>query len=63
MKSIKEIYPNLKENKYFYGPYDYDPLLKSFNYEILLQIDDDDYSWHQKEIERFINESKILLKE
>lgn len=48
MKDIKEVYPNLEiyENdgeKIFDRASDYTPLLESFGYEILLQVDDEDY--------------------
>jgi hypothetical protein len=49
MKPIKEVYSpheylfDYGGGAYFSAPYDYDPLLESFGYEILLKIDDDDY--------------------
>jgi len=43
MKSIQEVYPQCQEDDYFSYPSDYRPLLESFGYEILIQIDDHDY--------------------
>lgn len=44
MKPIEEVYPeHAAETEYFYGPGDYNPMLQSFGYEVLLQIDDRDY--------------------
>ena len=49
MKPIKEVYPVSEyyvdhgAGAYFTAPYDYSPLLESFGYKILLQVDDDDY--------------------
>lgn len=46
MKNAKELYADYyreeKEDGYFYGPYDYQPILKEIG-NILIQIDDDDY--------------------
>lgn len=45
MLGIRKVYPGCKEeNDYFYAPSDYEPLLASFGYDILLQLDDEDYS-------------------
>lgn len=41
MKDIREIYPDEDSGWFCIG--DYQPLLKSFGYPILLQVDDDDY--------------------
>lgn len=49
MKPIKEVYPDFGE---YFGAWDYKPLLESFDYEILLQVDDDDYQ----------GDSRILFK-
>src|SRR5581483_8336566 len=47
MKPINEVYPehakDEAEGDYFYGPGSYQPLLESFGYDIVLQVDDDDY--------------------
>lgn len=42
MKAIREVYPDQGEEP-FYGPGNYDPLLQSMGYEIVLQVDDSDY--------------------
>jgi hypothetical protein len=41
MRKIEEVYPGIEEG--FWMVSDYDPLLESMGYEILLQIDDEDY--------------------
>jgi hypothetical protein len=43
MKAIRDVYPDLEEEFGWGGPGDYRPLLESFGYEILLQVDDGDY--------------------
>lgn len=47
MKNINKVYPEYAEkeeaNGSFYGPGDYKPLLESFDYEILLEVDDNEY--------------------
>jgi hypothetical protein len=48
VRPIQEIYPDQykefhESEGYFYGPCDYDPLLNSFGYEILIKVDDSDY--------------------
>jgi hypothetical protein len=47
MKPIAEVYPQyiaeFEEDGSFYGPGDYGPMLDSFGYETLLQVDDHDY--------------------
>lgn len=57
MKPIQEVYPEvakeLAEDNYFSAPGDYQPLLKSFGYEIAVQVDDKDYS----------GDSRLLLKD
>lgn len=44
MKDIREVYPDAVRDGIWIGAYDYRPLLESFGYEILLQVDDQDYS-------------------
>jgi hypothetical protein len=39
---IKKVYPDFSSGGY--GAYDYQPLLESWGYKILLQLSDDDYS-------------------
>lgn len=55
-RSIAEVYPSeakeQAENGSFYGPSDYDPLLRSWGYGVLLQVDDEDYQ----------GDSRLLLK-
>lgn len=41
MKPIREVYPDTGYGYFSVG--DYNPLLESFGYEILLHVDDDDY--------------------
>lgn len=41
-KDIKELYPDLDQHGYFYGPGDYQPLLDSFG-DIAIQVSDSDY--------------------
>ena len=41
MEDIRSIYPGLEEP--FYGPGDYSPILLSFDAEIVLAADDQDY--------------------
>lgn len=41
MRDIRDVYPGLAGT--FFGPRDYGPLLESLGYDILLQVDDDDY--------------------
>lgn len=41
MKTIIDVYPEIKEEFSFIC--DYNPLIKSFEYDILLQIDEEDY--------------------
>ena len=43
MKSIKEVYPECKEDYCFYSPYDYRPLLESLGFDICLQVDDENW--------------------
>jgi hypothetical protein len=48
MIDIREVYPDalstdVDGEPYWWGAYDYDPLLKSFGYEILLKVDDNGY--------------------
>ncbi len=47
MIPVAELYPKHAEderrNGHFYGPSNYGPLLESFGYEILVQVDDADY--------------------
>lgn len=43
MKNIREIYPGCETEKYFNAPINYDPLLESFGYKVVLKVDDDDY--------------------
>lgn len=46
MKPIQEVYPDaidVKEPDYWWGAYNYQPLLESIGHEILLQVDDHDY--------------------
>lgn len=48
MKPINEVYPecigtSLDGEEYFNYPFDYTPLLDSFGYTTLLQVDDDDF--------------------
>lgn len=40
-KPLQEIYPGA--DKGYFSEEDYVPLLQSFGYEILLQVDEDDY--------------------
>lgn len=42
MKTASELYPKYAEEKDFYGPSDYQPIIDEFG-EVLLQIDDGDY--------------------
>lgn len=42
-KDIREVYPDAQDKYGFCAPANYDPLLESFGYEILLQVDDKDY--------------------
>ncbi len=46
MKSVFELYPEYSETEkncgYFYGAYDYQPMLDQFG-NILVQVDDDEY--------------------
>jgi hypothetical protein len=49
---IKEVYPECNTEWGFREAYDYDPLLKSFGYDILMKVDDDDYQ----------GDSRILFK-
>ena len=51
MKPIKEVYPPSKTQEFF-EVYDYNPLLKSMGYEILLKVDDEDYQ----------GDSRLILK-
>lgn len=52
LQPIELAYPELIGQKNFYGPSDYNPLLKSLGFEILIQIDDNDYQ----------GDSRLLLK-
>lgn len=66
MKDIREIYPNCVVtsewgDEYFERQGDYDPLLESFEYEILLKIDDNDYSGDSRLILRDKNKYGILI--
>ena len=61
MLDIREVYPDLDERdaeeddldvKSFYGPSNYNPLLRSLEYSIILQIDDAGYSGDSRVIFR-----------
>ena len=56
MKDIKQVYPSSFE-EWFSGISDYGPLIESFEYEVLLQVDDDDYQGDTRLL--FKNGSKI----
>ncbi len=57
MKPINEVYPehakDEAEDGSFYGPSDYNPLLNSLGFDILLKVDDDDYQ----------GDSRLLLRD
>lgn len=65
MKTIEETYPDHakdeREGGYFYGPGDYGPLLQSFEYEILLQVDDSDYQGDSRLIYRNGDQYGMLI--
>lgn len=44
MRTAKELYPELDkaELEYFYGPYDYQPIIDAIG-NVLIQVDDNDY--------------------
>jgi hypothetical protein len=52
MKPIREVYPDAGEDGYF-SVGDYNPLLESLGYKIILQVDDNDYQ----------GDSRLLLKD
>ncbi len=54
-KPIKEIYP-VSDSEYSSGWYDYEPLLQSFGYNILLKVDDHNYQGDSRLL--FQNDSK-----
>jgi hypothetical protein len=54
---IEYVYPDCKHKDYFSSPGDYLPLLKSFNYNIIIQLDDSDYQGETRIL--YDNEGKI----
>jgi hypothetical protein len=62
MKSIYEIYPELEtDGGNFYGPGNYQPMLDSFGYDVLLQVDDDDYQGDSRILYEDGNRYGILI--
>jgi len=61
MKAIKDAYPDLEEEFGWGGPGDYGPLLESFEYEILLQVDDGDYQGDSRLLLRDGNRYGLLV--
>lgn len=63
MKKIEEVYPNEAKQKEadFCPPWDYNPLLQSFEYEIMLKVDDSDFEGDSRLIFRNNNEYGILI--
>ena len=66
MKDIKEVYPNLEvEDEFGYDFFeresDYKPLLESFGYEILLQVDDEGYQGDSRLIFRDGDKYGLLI--
>jgi hypothetical protein len=52
MEDIKNVYPDA-QYKWGFSVYGYGPMLQSFGYEILIQVDDNDYD----------GDSRLLLKD
>jgi hypothetical protein len=52
MKDIKEVYPGQSESGYF-NVCNYNPLLNSLGYEVILKVDDEDYQ----------GDSRVLFKQ
>lgn len=61
MKTIIEAYPDLFEYGDFWAPGDYSPLLESFEYEILLKVDDEDYQGDSRLIFRNGDQYGLLI--
>ncbi len=61
MKAIEEVYAELVTGDYFYGPSDYNPLLRSFGHEILLQVDDEDYQGDSRLVFKDGNRHGLLI--
>lgn len=65
MKTIEETYPDqAKESEsegHFWAPGDYNPMLQSFEYEILLQVDDSDYQGDSRLIFRNGDQYGLLI--
>jgi thioredoxin-related protein len=64
VKSIKEVYPYCESNdeySWFDSPYDYTPMLDSFGFEKLLQVDDSDYQGDSRVLYKDDNRYGILI--
>lgn len=60
MKTIEETYPD-QADECFSAPSDYSPMLQSFGYEILLQVDDSDYQGDSRLIFRNGDKYGLLI--
>ena len=60
MKAIEEVYPEENEGPYFCIS-DYSLLLESFGYEILIQVDDDDYQCQSRLLFRDKSKYGLLI--
>lgn len=63
---IRKIYPNAiyrysDGEEYFGGVYDYNPLLQSFDYEIIIQVDDHDYQGDSRLLFRDVKDRYGIL--
>jgi len=62
MKKIIECYPELiEETEYFYTLSNYQPLIESYGFDILLQVDDSDYQGDSRILYRDGNRYGLLI--